>query len=834
MANKVKSDKSKMYVLGMFPYPSGDGLHVGHVRIYTAVDVMARYFRMKGYEVLEPTGWDAFGLPAENAAIKNKTNPQEIVPKNYNNFRAQMKNLNFDFDWSRELATTDPSYYGLTQWIFLELYKRGLVYREQVPINWCPKCLTGLANEEVLPDGTHERCGTPVTKKDLPQWVMKITEYAERLLQDLDVDLKIQDPRIDAERSALDWPRGILEMQRNWIGKDKGLDIDFTLSSGEAVTVWTKYWETVFGTTFLVVAPEIAQGWVKNGWKASKNVIEYVQKSVNRTDLSRQEGVKEKTGVDTGLTATNKVNGQSIPVYVADYVLASVGTGAVMGVPAHDERDFAFAKKYEMPIVQVVSYQDKEINEKVSQGEMSYEGAGVLVNSGKFNGMEAWGEGKKKIADWMIEGGFAKWRTNYHLRDWVFSRQRYWGEPIPLVYCDKCGDKHGVVPLPETDLPLELPYLESYEPTDTGESPLTRVADWVKTTCPNCGGPARRETDTMPNWAGSCWYHLAFPFWRAENAGEKLSTKSQLDTFRKSGSKTPFTDYWQELARPAIDKWLPVDWYLGGAEHAVLHLLYARFWMKVLFDLGHIGLIEPYLRLRSVGIVLAEDGRKMSKSWGNVINPDDVIKEFGSDAVRLYEMFMGPWDQAIAWDSRALVGMRRFVDRITEVYSLKAKFGKTTSPQLLAILGKLADRVEKGIIEQKFNTSIASQMEFLNAWRNSDLVLSQKHARNFAQIMSSFAPETAQQMWEVVGGKGAVAEQAWPTIDESEAAEVPVTIAVQVNGKLRGTIEISSKDGQSESAVMTEVLKEEKITKWVSGKPKKTIFVPGRLVNLIA
>ncbi len=824
--------KSKTYVLGMFPYPSGEGLHVGHGRIFSAVDVMGRYMKMKHGNALVPMGWDAFGLPAENAAIKAKKNPIDMVPHNYGNFRAQMKNLSFDFDWKHEFATTDPTYYGFTQWLFLHLYAAGLVYREEVAINWCPKCLTGLANEEVMGDGTHERCGTVVTKKSMPQWVMKITKYADRLLNDLSAPViqsssnPVDDRKTGKQENrntnmGLDWPRGILEMQRNWIGKKEGARVKFEItnlkssnSQMESLEVFTTRIDTINGVTFIVVAPEIAEGWIKEGFEAGEEVKKYIEKSLQKSDQTRQEGEKNKTGVDTGIKAINPWNQQEVPVYVADYVLPDFGTGCVMGVPQYDERDLEFATKYNLEVkdLPLDKYED------------------VLAK--------------------LTRDGVANSETNWHLRDWVFSRQRYWGEPIPLVYCDKCGDSNGVVPLTEKDLPLELPYLESYEPTDTGESPLSRVNDWVNTKCPKCGGPARRETDTMPNWAGSCWYFLAFPWWKGESParpglagseGQALteqSTRQILETYKQK-TETPYTDFWKEVAKPEIDKWLPVDWYLGGAEHAVLHLLYARFWVKVFQDRGLLDFSEPFLRLRSVGMVLAEDGKKMSKSLGNVINPDEMVAKFGSDAVRLYEMFMGPWDQAISWDTRSLIGQKRFIERVMQVINEKGKVTSgETNPKLLVELAKLGERIERGIVEQKFNTAIASIMEFVNLWRGSDLVMSQNDVNKFAQLLSPFAPQTAQAVWESssfpVTQSSSVSESEWPIFDElGEMAEVPVTIAVQVNGKLRATVEVTSVKSKVESEVMQIVMENEQVKKWVNGVPKKVIFVPGRLVNLV-
>jgi len=810
---------TKTYVLGMFPYPSGEGLHVGHGRIFSAVDVMGRYMKMKHGNALVPMGWDAFGLPAENAAIKAKKNPIDMVPKNYSNFRAQMKNLSFDFDWKHEFATTDPTYYGFTQWLFLHLYEAGLVYREEVAINWCPKCLTGLANEEVMGDGTHERCGTVVTKKSMPQWVMKITNYAQRLLEGLDENL--------------DWPRGILEMQRNWIGKKEGINISYqVVGHDEKIVVFTTT-PVNFGATFLVLAPEhgvvakVMNGEYKVNEDIQKSVIDYFKKTQQKSEVDRMVEGREKTGVFTGLYVKNHVTGEDIPVWISDFALAHVGTGAVQGCPGHDLRDFEFAQKFNIPIKRVVVGEDGDESEIVKKEQLIEKGMkGKMINSDFLNGVD-FKEAMGKTMDYFEEKGWGNRSVTWHLRDWVFSRQRYWGEPIPLVYCDKCGDSNGVVPLTEKDLPLELPYLESYEPTDTGESPLSRINEWVNTKCPKCGGPARRETDTMPNWAGSCWYFLAFPWWSEE-------TKSQLDEFKKK-SETPYTDFWKEVAKPEIDKWLPVDWYLGGAEHAVLHLLYARFWVKVFQDKGLLDFSEPFLRLRSVGMVLAEDGKKMSKSLGNVINPDEMVAKFGSDSVRLYEMFMGPWDQAISWDTRSLIGQKRFIERIGETVK---KIGDKTSPILSVNLVKLGEKVERGIVEQKFNTAIASIMEFVNLWRGEGLVMSKNDVNKFAQLLSPFAPQTAQAVWESsslpVVQSSSVSESEWPTFDEvGEMAEVPVTIAVQVNGKLRATVEIEGSKAKIESEVMKIVMENEQVKKWAPGDIKKTIFIPGKIVNLV-
>ena len=799
--------KTKQYVLGMFPYPSGEGLHVGHVRIFTACDVIARYFKMKGQEVMSPMGWDAFGLPAENAAIKAKKIPQEMVPHNYANFKKQMQNLSLDFDWEREFATTDPSYYAITQWIFLQLYNKKdqdgnrLVYREKVAINWCPKCLTGLANEEVLADGTHERCGTVVGKKLLPQWVMRITSYAERLLNDLDTDLHIEGKKLDPNRVGLDWPKGILEMQRHWIGKKEGMRLfhqvegmDLQLDAFSAFPIWC------FADTYMVIAPE--HPLVKDlftGTEYEKNVMNFVAESGKITAEQRTADKFEKKGVFTGRYTDDPFNpGVKLPVWVANFAVMGFGTG-IIRCSAHDPRDYEFAQKYKIALKEVVERTDP--NEPVN----AHTNKGILRDSGVFSGKEISPESIEEVKNWIEEQKIGKRETTYHLRDWVFSRQRYWGEPIPLVYCDKCGDENGVVTVPEDQLPLELPTLESYEPTETGESPLSRVTDWVNTTCPNCGGPAKRETDTMPNWAGSCWYFLAYPFWAAKMAGEKINNLND--------------------AKKYIKEWMPVDWYLGGAEHAVLHLLYARFWVKVLQDLGIVELSEPFLRLRSVGLVLAEDGKKMSKSLGNVVNPDDMVAKYGSDAVRMYEMFMGPWEQSIAWDSGAISGQVRFLGRIKDTIAMKGKVGEITTPAMAAKLKTLVARVEDGVLNQKFNTAIAGLMEFINSWREEGMVLSQVHVEMFASLLSLFAPKLASEL---------SASTVWPDVSQIQGVdEVMVTIAVQVNGKLRATIEVESAKAGVESEVVALAMEEERAKKWLAGKPKKVIFVPGKLVNLV-
>lgn len=789
-APKPDSKRKKQFIFPMFPYPSGAGLHVGHVRVYTGTDVVARFYRMNQYAVLHPMGWDAFGLPAENAAIKAKKNPMDMVPDHIATFKRQMKSLGFSFDWDREFATTDPSYYKWTQWLFLQFYKMRLLYKKNAPINFCPSCKTGCSEEEVLSNGTHERCGTKIVKKDLPQWLFKITSYADRLLDDL---------------KGLDWPKGILEMQKNWIGKDKGLSIDFTIAdSDKKITVWTKFWETVFGTTFLVIAPEFA--WLKELMKENKvsdEVKKYVEDALSKTDEERTIEEKDKTGVFTGFYAINPVNNKKVPIWVADYVLATVGTGAVMGVPAHDERDFLFVKKYNLPIIQVVSYKDKTIDEKVAKGEMNYEGEGTLVNSGQFDNMSAWGEGKEKMAEWMIQKGFAKWQLHYHLRDWIFSRQRYWGEPIPIIDCKKCG----LVPVPENQLPVELPKVKSYEPTGTGESPLAAIKEWVNVKCPKCGEPAKRETDTMPNWAGSCWYFLRF----ADPKNDK-----------------------QAWSQEAMKEWMPTDWYIGGAEHAVLHLLYARFWVKALYDLKLLHFKEPFTRLRNLGMILAEDHRKMSKSFGNIVNPDDVQKEFGADALRIYEMFMAPFDQEIAWSTSALQGAYRFMVRVWKLFHNESSFAKASEDEDKGLVSKLQKTIKKiteDIPDVKFNTSVAAMMEFINDWEGEQL--SKENAKKFLQVLAPFAPFAAEEIWhELFGEKESIHLSVWPKVDEKAVIAAAVQIPVQVNGKVRTVIQLVSPDS-SEQEVVKIALADEKVKKYTDGKKYKTIYVKGKILNLV-
>ncbi len=831
-------DKPKMYCLSMFPYPSGAGLHVGHVRIYTGTDVMARYFRMKGSSVLHPMGWDAFGLPAENAAIKAKKNPMDIVPGNIANFKGQMQNLGLSYDWSREFATTDPDYYRHTQWLFMQFFKMGLLYKKNTPINFCPSCKTGLAEEEVLANGTHERCGNPITKKDLPQWIFRITTYAERLLEDL---------------KGLDWPDGILEMQKHWIGKKEGINITYQVVAEagtgliDEITCFTTRPDTNFGATFVVLAPE--HGFVKKILEGKitvpdgklKEIKEYAETSVSKSVMEREAEGRKKTGVFTGFYAVNTLNGRRMPLWVSDFVLMNFGTGAVVGVPGHDMRDFEFAKEYGIDILRVVVGKDHDAGPITDRRQVQEE-EGLMVNSSFLDGMDIH-EATKKIMDYMEEKGYGKRVVTYHLRDWIFSRQRYWGEPIPMVYCKSCAQEGaswwsteegktfqkthqniskvdqtieqemaGWFPIPESQLPLQLPYVKSYEPTGTGESPLSTIAGFTEANCPRCGKTGKRETDTMPNWAGSCWYFLKF-------ASPGYDTATGIP--------------WK---REDMDTWAPVDWYLGGAEHAVLHLLYARFWVKALQDLGLLNFPEPFLRLRNVGMVLAEDHRKMSKSLGNVINPDDVIAEYGADTLRIYEMFMAPFNMEISWSIKALQGAFRFLNRIWQLYYTPDKINGREDDkevrELLAVLEKTVRKVGQDISVTKFNTAIASMMEFLNAWEKGNAALPYQEAKKFLQILSPFAPFLAEKLWrDVFKENKSVCVSSWPVVEIEHNDNAEIKIPVQVNGKVRDIITVSLKMAQED--VVKRALESDKVRKFTgTGKPK-AIYVPGKILNLV-
>ncbi|NTU46066.1 leucine--tRNA ligase [Candidatus Roizmanbacteria bacterium] len=829
---KDDSKKEKMYTLSMFPYPSGAGLHVGHTRIYTGTDVISRYFRMKGYNLLYPMGWDAFGLPAENAAIKAKKNPMDMVPQNIENFKYQMNKLGLAYNWSREFSTTDPEYYGMTQWLFTEFYKLGLLYKKNTPVYFCPTCKTGLAEEEVLPNGTHERCGNLITRKELPQWIFRITTYADSLLDGL---------------KGLDWPNGILEMQKKWIGKKEGINIHYSIKNvEETVTCFTTRPDTNFGATFVVIAPEhhfvkrILSGEIAVDEKTKQEIEAYVATSLAKTDVERIAEGRKKTGAFTGFYAINNLTGREMPVWVSDFVLSGFGTGAVVGVPAHDLRDFEFAQQFGIEIIRVVSGKDGDVS-PISKPEQVQEDAGTMVNSGFLNGLDIH-DATQKIMDYLEEKGWGERVVSYHLRDWIFSRQRYWGEPIPMVYCESCALKNqswftteqgnaftkthqtiskvdkelqnnmaGWFIIDQKTLPLELPYMESYEPTGTGESPLAQATEWVSVPCPQCGGAARRETDTMPNWAGSCWYFLAFAFWD--------KTKKQ-----------PVFDQEQ------IKKWLPVDWYVGGAEHAVLHLLYARFWMHVLNDLKFIDFREPFLRLRNVGMVLAEDHRKMSKSWGNVINPTDVVSEYGADALRVYEMFMAPFNQEISWSTSALQGAFRFLQRLWYLFHSETSMTDNEAEvnrKLRSKLYKTIEKVGNDIVEIKYNTAIAAMMEFLNDWEKNGPKLTREDAKKMLQILAPFAPFMTDEIWRnVFGEKESIHISTWPTFDRSQIETEELVIPVQVNGKTRSSVIIPIADANKDS-VVKKALEEEKLAKYVQGREYDVIYVEKRILNFV-
>ncbi|MDR2428399.1 MAG: leucine--tRNA ligase, partial [Candidatus Margulisbacteria bacterium] len=758
--------EKRFYCLDMFPYPSGAGLHVGHPEGYTASDILCRYKRMNGYNVLHPMGWDAFGLPAENYAIKTGTHPAVSTAKNIANFRRQIQAFGFCYDWDREIDTTDPEYFKWTQWIFLQLYKKGLAYEANMPINWCESCQTGIANEEVK-DGCCERCGGAVVKKDLRQWMLKITAYAERLLNDLDL---------------LDWPEPIKLMQRNWIGKSLGAEVDFALDGlAEKLKIFTTRPDTLYGVTFMVIAPEhlLLEKITAPAQKAA--VAEYVKQTRLKSDLERAHLDKDKTGVFTGGYAVNPVNGAKIPIWVADYVLISYGTGAIMAVPAHDERDLAFAQKYNIPVITVF-------------GE-----DGRAMNSEQYNGLTS-AEFKEKITADLEKKGLGKKTVNYKLRDWVFSRQRYWGEPIPLTHCPHCG----VVPVPENELPLRLPEVDKYEPTGTGESPLANIPDWVSAKCPQCGGAAKRETNTMPQWAGSSWYYLRY-----------------IDPRNKA-----------ELADKAkLAYWLPVDHYIGGAEHAVLHLLYARFWHKVLFDLGVVSTPEPFQRLTNQGLILAEDGQKMSKSRGNVINPDDVIRDYGADAMRLYEMFMGPLEMAKPWSTKGILGVRRFLDRVWNIFTQKKIAETEPDAELLKLLHQTIKKVGEDINSLNFNTGISQLMIFANAAQSREIIAPEL-AENFLKLLAPYAPHLAEELWEKLGHKTSIHLEQWPEYDARYLTTDEVEIVFSVNGRTRGAQKAAK--GLPLAELEKLALANPAVQKHLAGKTiLKKIIVPDKIVNFV-
>jgi leucyl-tRNA synthetase len=782
---KVSKDK-RFYCLDMFPYPSGAGLHVGHPEGYTASDILSRYKRMQGFNVLHPMGWDAFGLPAENYAIKTGTHPKKSTEKNIETFKRQIKSIGFSYDWDREIDTTDPNYFKWTQWIFLKLFEKGLAYEAVVPINWCPSCKTGLANEEVA-DGKCDRCGTAVTRKDLKQWMLKITAYADRLLEGLD---------------KLDWPESIKLQQKNWIGKSIGAEVDFKVDGfKETLRVFTTRPDTLFGATYMVLAPEHPLVLEITADDRTDEVTEYIEKARQKSDLEREHLVKSKTGVFTGGYAINPVNGHKIPIWISDYVLLTYGTGAIMAVPAHDERDFEFATKFGLKIIQVVSKDGKPASPAGGPHELTeaYVEEGVAINSGPYNGLPT-AEFKEKITADLEKKKLGKKTINYKLRDWVFSRQRYWGEPIPVVHCPKCG----IVAVPEFELPLKLPDVKKYEPTGTGESPLAGIKDWVNTKCPKCGGPAKRETNTMPQWAGSNWYFLRYI--------DPKNDKAIAD-------------------KEKIKYWMPVDHYIGGAEHAVLHLLYSRFWYKFLFDIGVVPTDEPFQKLTNQGLILSEDGQKMSKSLGNVINPDDVISIHGADAFRMYEMFMGPLEMVKPWNTNGIIGIRRFLEKVWRLFDKNLE--NTPLPiAIKSLLHKTLKKVGDDIENLRFNTAISAMMILVNEVMDIKY-LNSEFAGILLAMLAPFAPHITEELWQrIVKGKTSIHKQPWPKYDPKLIVESEITIVVQVNGRLRDNIVVPA--DTSEADIKAKASASDKVKQFVEGKKiVKVIYVPKKLINIV-
>ena len=772
--------KPKYYALVEFPYPSGQGLHVGHPRPYTALDIVARKRRMEGYNVLYPMGWDAFGLPTENYAIKNHIHPKIVTKNNVHRFKEQLHSLGYSFDWDREINTTDPEYYKWTQWIFLKLFKAGLAYKAEMPINWCTSCKVGLANEEVV-NGHCERCGAEVIRKVKSQWMLKITEYADKLLEGLD---------------HVDYIERVKVSQKNWIGRSTGAEVDFPIAGKEdKLRIYTTRPDTLFGVTYMVISPE--HPYIEKFASEIKNLDEvkaYQEQAARKSDFERSELAKEKTGVKIdGLTAVNPVNGKEIPIWVSDYVLMSYGTGAIMAVPAHDERDWEFAKKFNMPIIQVVESSEGPVD--VNEAAFVDVATGKLVNSGFLNGMEV-AEAKKAIIEYLEKENIGTQKTNYKLRDWVFSRQRYWGKPIPIVHCDKCG----YVPLPEDQLPLELPDVESYMPTDNGESPLAAMRSWVETTCPCCGGPAERETDTMPQWAGSSWYFLRYT--------DPHNTEA--------------------LASPeALKYWMPVDWYNGGMEHTTLHLLYSRFWHRFLYDEKVVPCPEPYQKRTSHGMILGENGEKMSKSRGNVVNPDDIVNEFGADTLRTYEMFIGAFELSAAWSNEGVKGCRRFLERVwklQEIVTDEAGYSKELETRMHQTIKKVSSDFET----LKYNTAIAAMMSLINDFYKAGKV-TRDEFKTLLILLNPVAPHMTEELWQIMNYGGRLYQTSWPTYEEAKTVESEVEIAVQVNGKVRATIKIAADISKEDAIAAGKAAVADKLT----GQIVKEIYVPGRLVNIV-
>ena len=773
------TEKEKFYALIEFPYPSGQGLHVGHPRPYTALDTVARKRRLEGYNVLYPIGWDAFGLPTENYAIKNHIHPEIVTKKNIARFKKQIQSLGISFDWSREINTTDPEYYKWTQWIFIQLYKHGLAYKKEMNVNWCTSCKCVLANEEVV-NGVCERCGSEVIHKVKSQWMLKITEYADRLINDLDL---------------VNYPDRVKAQQKNWIGRSKGAEVDFTTTTGDTLTIYTTRADTLYGATYMVISPEhpMIEKWADKISNMDE-IKKYQEAAARKSDFERTEVAKEKTGVRIdGVNAINPVNNKEIPIFISDYVLVSYGTGAIMAVPAHDTRDWEFAKKFDLPIIEVVK------GGNVQEEAYTDCAKGIMVNSGMLDGLTV-DEAKKKIIDWLTSEGKGHSKVNYKLRDWVFSRQRYWGEPIPMVYCEKCG----YVPIDEKDLPLRLPMVESYEPTDNGESPLAKMTDWINTTCPCCGGKAKRETDTMPQWAGSSWYYLRY-----------------MDPHNKNAI----------ASKEALNYWSPVDWYNGGMEHTTLHLLYSRFWHKFLYDIGVVPTPEPYAKRTSHGMILGENGEKMSKSRGNVVNPDEIVDEYGADTMRLYEMFIGDFEKAAPWSKASIRGCRRFVERYWNLQSVLID-GDKIRPELEGAFNKAIKKVGEDIENIKFNTAIATLMALINNISNVKSI-NKEELRIFSILLNPFAPHVTEEVYEACKlGNGILAEAEWPEYDESKCVDESVEIVVQVNGKIKAKLNIPV--DADKDAVLDLAKNDENVKKAIDGmKIIKEIVVPKKLVNLV-
>ena len=777
----AKDDYSlpKFYGLVEFPYPSGQGLHVGHPRSYTAIDIVCRKKRLEGYNVLYPMGWDAFGLPTENFAIKNHVHPAEVTKKNIANFKRQLKSLGFSFDWSREINTTDPAYYKWTQWIFLQLYKKGLAYKKKMSVNWCTSCKCVLANEEVV-NGHCERCGSEVIHKEKSQWMLKITDYAEKLLEGLD---------------EVDFIDRVKTQQRNWIGRSYGTQVKFSTNIGDTFEVFTTRADTLFGVTYMVMSPEhpLINKWADKITNMDE-VTAYKQEAAKKSDFERTELAKDKTGVKiSGVTAINPVNGKEVPIFIADYVLISYGTGAIMAVPAHDTRDWEFAKKFGLPIIEVVAG-----GEDVQKAPYTECATGKLVNSGFLDGMSV-EDAKKAIQEWLTERNLGERKTNYKLRDWVFSRQRYWGEPIPIVHCDKCG----YVPVPESELPLVLPNVDSYEPTDNGESPLAKMTDWVNTTCPHCGGPAHRETDTMPQWAGSSWYFLRYC--------------------------DPHND--KALASPeALKYWTPVDWYNGGMEHTTLHLLYSRFWHKFLYDIGVVPSPEPYAKRTSHGMILGENGEKMSKSRGNVVNPDEIVRDYGADTMRVYEMFIGDFEKAAPWSQSSIKGSKRFLDKVWAL-SDKLTDGDSYRAGLESDFHRTIKKVTEDIEGLKMNTAIAALMSLLNDIQSSGSI-NRAEFKTYLILLNPFAPHMTEELWQQAGFEGMLNEAEWPKYDEAKCADSTVEIAVQVNGKIKARISVAADISAPDAIAAAKA--DGAVTAAIEGKSIiKELYVPKKLVNIV-